>query len=556
VLWFRPFGLADQFAVGVVTEAVGLVGALGPGGHAVQIVDAAGGGPGDGAGAVAHLLADPVAHRVERVAARFAAVVAPADEAMGSVVRIAQHQAAGQPERFHQARGGVGERGGRLAAYGLGQQAVAKIPGIGSEQAVGGRLADDAVGRVVAVPGGMAQGIGGLHQVAHGVVLEGGDRTIGRSLGGHLALHRVAPLPALGLAVGGVGHRARQGIAPLVIGPGGDAPGLGDQQRQAEARVPLGGGALLRCSAGGMDDGQGQAACGIPGGVAADPLEVGLAGDEAVGILHARGGIGLAGGRRQRAAGDRELAEGGVVRVGAADAEGIGDGGGAGCRIADLVSIDAAGALAADGAALGIVGIGGEAHAAFVDDAGQGLGKGGVLIEIATGFAVGIAHLRESGRGIVGVADGAAIGGGERAQQAGAVVGQGERAAEGVGDGDELAGCVIGVAGDPAIARSVCEQLAGGVELRGRIVIGAAVDPGGGCPGERVGAVGGAPKRRPCGLRKGANVAFGAGDRHCRGMGAGRGVQAGAVRMSPGGAEGAGRPRCVGTPGAAVEAAE
>lgn len=74
---------------------------------------------------------------------------------------------------------------------------------------------------------------------------------------------------------------------------GGGAAGLGDQHGEAEGGMPLGGGGLGLGSAGRTGHCEREAACGVPGGGGHRALEVGLAGDEAVGVLHSAGGVGF-----------------------------------------------------------------------------------------------------------------------------------------------------------------------------------------------------------------------------------------------------------------------
>jgi hypothetical protein len=135
-----------------------------------------------------------------------AAVVAPADEAVGGVVAVGEDQAGGQGHRLDRAVGLVGERGG-LAADGLGQEAVAQVVGVGGGEAIGGGRTDNAVGAVVGVAGDVAQGVGAGEDVAARVVGVAGDGAVGLGGGGYQLLGVVGPLPELGLVGRRVGDR-------------------------------------------------------------------------------------------------------------------------------------------------------------------------------------------------------------------------------------------------------------------------------------------------------------------------------------------------------------
>ncbi|MNV38504.1 hypothetical protein D3C71_1300630 [compost metagenome] len=287
-----------QFAIRVVAEGTGLVGAFGLGTEAIDVVDRACHAPGHIARAVLDLFGRAVAHAVERVAAALAAVVAPAREAMGGVVGVGEHEAAGQRHRFDGAEGLVGQRGGlctgKARADGLGQQAVAQVIRVGGDEAIGGGSAGYAVGVVVGGGGDVAQRVGRCEGVAPGVIGVARDRTVGFRGCGHQLLGVVGPLPELGLVRGGVSDGFGKRVADGVVGVGGGAAGFGDQCGEREGGMPLGRGGAGIGGACGVDDGGGQAAGDVPGGGGDCAFEVGFAGDEAVGVLDARASIGSA----------------------------------------------------------------------------------------------------------------------------------------------------------------------------------------------------------------------------------------------------------------------
>ncbi|MNK76102.1 hypothetical protein D3C87_956630 [compost metagenome] len=250
-------GGAGQLAVGVVAEGVGLIGAVSGSREAVDVVDGARHAPGHVARAVLDLLGGAVAHAVERVAAALAAVVAPARKAMGGVVGVGEHEAAGQRHRFDGAEGLVGQRGGlrtrKARADGLGQQAVAQVIRVGGDEAVGGGDAGYAVGVVVGGGGDVAQRVGRCEGVASGVMGVARDRAVGFRGCRHQLLGVVGPLPELGLVRRRVRDGLRQRVAKGIVGVGSRAASFRHKHRQRKGCMPLSGNRLGIESTRGVD---------------------------------------------------------------------------------------------------------------------------------------------------------------------------------------------------------------------------------------------------------------------------------------------------------------
>ena len=232
----------------------------------------------------------------------------------------------------------------------------------------------------------------------------------------------------------------------------------------------------------------------VPGSLGDAAFEIRLADDQAMGVLLAAGGIGLAFAGGQVAADDGEFAGFAGIAVITGGAQWVSNAGAVGTGVACLVAAHATGQFGADGAALVVVGKCAPAQSAFIDDAGEGLREERVLVQKAAAVAIGVGDGGQASTGVVRVAKGTRIRQGDGDQALGVVVAKGQGAAKGVADAAQKPGVVVGVGIDEAAALSALLQQTIGAEGESCVYVRACVLP---CAvvslGEGIGAVGGAP---------------------------------------------------------------
>ena len=139
-----------------------------------------------------------------------------------------------------------------------------------------------------------------------------------------------------------------------------------------------------------------------------------------------------------------------------ADCAGAGTGG-----VAKAVILHAADVPAACGAAQGIIGVGAQAHACFVHQAGERIGPAGVFIQVAALGGVAVHHAGEPLRGVVAEVDGFGIWRGDAGDIALWVVGKAHRPPKSVGHRRQLARSVVGQGHGPAVALGDALKLLG-----------------------------------------------------------------------------------------------
>jgi hypothetical protein len=463
-------------------------------------------------GGVTEVFPDAVAGGVEGVGQGVAEGVGDLREAVCGVVGVVEGAAVGQREARELAGGVVGV-GGLFVADGLADEAAAQVVGEDGDEAVRvDQAARPAVQVVSRDPDEVTQGVFNCREVAAftgvgvgcvvvavgGEVADVGPRSVGSD---HLAKGVVGEGPGAraadrgggeaeaAIAVGGGLFAAAEEVAGGVVAKNGALEGFGDAQRQAVAGVPFVADGAGFGMAGGFDT-SGLEVSGQVVGVGREPaVEVGAAGDVAVGV------VGEAAGE----AGDERLADRrhavraeqvveGVFRNGA---QGVGDvaaGNSAGSvfPVGDGMAIDATGVLAACGEGTGVVGPGRVGVGVFVCEASE-QGWFDVAADVDAGVAVA-AHVSVGGSdggevavAIVGVRNSLASGCGEFPEEILGVVGEGEAAAKVVLDAGESVGAGhVAVAERKSPAFNAGEAPAGGIEGFDGVVAFAPSPAGGG----------------------------------------------------------------------------
>ncbi len=429
-----------QVALGVVLVGDGLVGGADVLPQAAEGVEGAAVGVVDGAATRASdRFMRAVAQGVQGVGEAVAVLVDDGRQSVGGVVFETDEAGVGAGEPGQLADGVVVERRG-LAADAAGQEPAARAVAVGGDEAVGvGGLEDAAVGVVQIIGGDVAEGVGDALDLAAaaqgvaGAVLVGGVVVGGGEVGhintgavfdgldedaGDAGVVGVAGGPGVHLAAGGVLDAAAGDVAVAVVDGGGFAAGFGDFGRQAEAGVPFGedlafgavgsrgvGGEVAGAGAGGeaFDAGGLQITREVVGVAGLVAVEVGVAGDVAVGVVGDGGGRGAAAGAAGLGdAGGLDDAEDGLEVVRTRCAERVGDGGAAVSVVSQDVEISAVGMAGGDGFAGGIVLIDGVAVAVLVGDACQSVRQIGIV-------GVGLLVVPIQPLGSIGVRDGCKI---------------------------------------------------------------------------------------------------------------------------------------------------
>ncbi|MNL27457.1 hypothetical protein D3C87_1490490 [compost metagenome] len=110
-----------------------------------------------------------------------------------------------------------------------------------------------------------------------------------------------------------------------------------------------------------------------------------------------------------------------------------------------MIAVNGTRQLGAGRAARGVVCKRAPPNAGFIEDAGQRVGEGSVLVDEAASLAVGVDDGRQVTGDVKGISDDAAVGGGDADQLVDAVVAEGQDSTETVADAGEAARGVIGV---------------------------------------------------------------------------------------------------------------
>ena len=249
-------GDGDDVAVVIVGVGGGLVDGADVLLQMVQCVEHAAVGSHQGIGAVVQLFLDAVAGVVQRIGELVAQAVGNLYQPMGRIVGIAVGGARGQGDVGQVAHAVVGVAGDLASCVAAGQAPARVIGQAGNQPVRIGEGAGASIGVIPAQRGGLGERVADGDEVVLGVVAVVGDvggigaRTVH---GQHLACGVVGPGPGTGGACcggaqpgpaggvsGGLDGFAEQ-VALEVVAVSGDAQRFGNYRRQSEARVPLGG---------------------------------------------------------------------------------------------------------------------------------------------------------------------------------------------------------------------------------------------------------------------------------------------------------------------------